>query len=85
MKILFNISKKINLYGLGIFLLCMGYGVYPQVPLPKEETSEPEITENALKMLVVTSNPFNTASGIDPTLHDAYNDCFNAISQESDV
>tara|TARA_R110002073_G_scaffold31871_3_gene97307 strand:- start:11974 stop:13875 length:1902 start_codon:yes stop_codon:yes gene_type:complete len=63
----------------------MGCGVYPQVPLPKEETSEPEITENALKMLVVTSNPFNTASGIDPTIHDAYNDCFNAITQESDV
>ncbi len=85
MKILFNISKKIYLYGLGIFLLCIGCGVYPQVPSPTEETSKPEITKNALKMLVVTSNPFNTASGIDPTIHDAYNDCFNAITQESDV
>ena len=68
----FFIQTSFLLWGL-FFLSCS------PILLPPPEQ------DNQLKMLTVTSNPFKFSNRIDASIHEAYRECFEAITESSDI
>ncbi|MEM6805468.1 MAG: hemopexin repeat-containing protein [Bacteroidota bacterium] len=45
----------------------------------------PAQADNHLKMITITSNPFKFSNRIDASIHEAYRECFEAITENSDI